>query len=58
MASFFKWANPGLFFIYFLTYQTNNTILQQINVKKCPNVHPGNGAGIRTHNISNMSRHP
>ena len=28
-----KWANPGLFFVYFWSFQTNNTILQQINVK-------------------------
>ena len=31
-----KWANPGLFFIYFQPFHTNNTILQQIYVKKCP----------------------
>ena len=24
--SFFKWANPGLFFLYFQSFQTNNTI--------------------------------
>ena len=31
---FFKnWANPGLFFVYFRSFQTNNTILQQMNVK-------------------------
>ena len=23
---FFKWANPGLFFVYFQSFQTNNTI--------------------------------
>ena len=23
---FFKWANPGLFFVYFRSFQTNNTI--------------------------------
>ena len=28
-----KWDKPGLFFIYFQSFQTNNTILQQINVK-------------------------
>ena len=29
-----NWANPGLFFIYFRSFQTNiKTILQQINVK-------------------------
>ena len=33
---FFKWANPGLFFVYFRSFQTNITILQQIYVKKCP----------------------
>ena len=33
---FKKWANPDLFFIYFRSFQTNNTILQQIYVKKCP----------------------
>ena len=34
---FKKWAIPGLFFVYFRSFQTNiNTILQQTNVKKCP----------------------
>ena len=33
--SFFKWANPGLFFVYFRSFQTNNTNFT-INVKKCP----------------------
>ena len=33
---FKKWANPGLFFVYFRSFQTNNIFLQQI--KK--NVHP------------------
>ena len=27
---------PASFFVYFRFFQTNNTILQQINVKKCP----------------------
>ena len=32
-----KWATPGLFFVYFWSFQINiNTILQQINVTKCP----------------------
>ena len=32
--SFLKnWANPGLFFVYFRSFQTNITILQQIYVK-------------------------
>ena len=30
---FKNWANPGLFFVYFRSFQTNNTILQQMNVK-------------------------
>ena len=46
--SFFKkWANLGLFFFYFRSPQTNNTILQQINAK--------NGAGIRTHDLQSKS---
>ena len=48
-------ANPGLFFIYFRPFQTNNTILKQINVKKC-HVHPVYGARIRTHDLLTMSR--
>ena len=33
---FKKWANPGLFFVYFRSFSNkHNTILQQINVKKC-----------------------
>ena len=32
-----KWANPASFLFIFGLFQTNiNTILQQINVKKCP----------------------
>ena len=34
---FLKWANPASFLFIFGLFQTNiNTILQQINVKKCP----------------------
>ena len=51
---FFYWPTPGLFFVYFQSFQTNNTILQQINVK---NAHTVYGAGIQTRNLSNMSRH-
>ena len=40
-------------FIFGLFKQT-----MQINVNKCPNVHPVNGAGIQTHDLSHMSRHP
>ena len=36
---FFKWANPGLFFVYFRSFQTNiKTILQQINVKNVKSI--------------------
>ena len=31
-----KWANPGLFFIYFRLSKHTIQFLQQINVKKCP----------------------
>ena len=48
--SFFKWAIPGLFLVYFK--QTKVHFLQQINVK---NVHPVNGVAIRTHNLQNTS---
>ena len=40
-----KWANPGLFLIYFRSFQTNKNFeqtslqfLQQINVKKCHSI--------------------
>ena len=31
-----KWANPGLFFVYFRLFKQTLQLLQQINVKKCP----------------------
>ena len=31
-----KWANPGLYFIYFHLFKHTLQFLQQINVKKCP----------------------
>ena len=34
LGSFLKWANLGLFFVYFPSFQSNITILQEINVKK------------------------
>ena len=42
-------------FHLFSSFQTNITILQQINVK---NVHPVYGARIRTHDLWNMSLVP
>ena len=50
-----KWANPGLFFIYFCPFKHTTQFLKQINVK---NVHPVHGARIRTHNLWNMSLLP
>ena len=50
-----KWANPSLSLFIYDLFQTNKTILQQINVK---NDHPVYGAGIQTHDLSNMSRQP
>ena len=32
----FKWANPGLFFVYFQSFQTNITIFTTIIWEKCP----------------------
>ena len=43
---FLNQPTTGVFFVYFQSFQTNNTIFQQINVKKCPNVHPVYSAGI------------
>ena len=43
------------FFHLFSSFQTQNIILQQINVK---NFHPVYGAGIRTHDLWNMSLLP
>ena len=51
-----KWAISGLFLFIYGLFQANiNTIFQQINVK---NVHPVYGAGIRTHDLQNMSLLP
>ena len=44
-----------LFFVYFRRFEKTLQFFQQINVK---NVHPVWGAGIRTHNLSNMSLLP
>ena len=44
-------------FIFGLFKQTIH-FLQQFKVKKCPNVHLVYGAGIWTHNLQDMSRHP
>ena len=52
---YIKWANPGLFFVYFWSFQTKFHFLHQINVK---NVHPVYGAKIRAHDLTNMSHTP
>ena len=33
---YLRWANPGLFFVYFWSFQTNNTIFTSNQYKKCP----------------------
>ena len=33
---FLKWANPGLFFVYFQSFKQTIIFLHQINVNKCP----------------------
>ena len=35
LVNFSKCAIPGLFFVYFRSFQTNITFLQQYNVNKC-----------------------
>ena len=45
---------PGLFFFIFGLFKQSIQFLHQINVKKI-HVHPVYGAGIQTHNLSNMS---
>ena len=52
-----NWANPGLFFVYFRSFQTNNTIFTTNECEKC-HVHPVSGAGIRTHDLWNVSLLP
>ena len=54
---FLNWANPGLFFVYFRSFQTNNTIFTTNECEK-RHVHPVSGAGIRTHDLWNVSLLP
>ena len=51
--TFFKWANPGLFFVYFWSFQTNITNFNNKYLWK--NVHPVYSVGIRTHVLRNES---
>ena len=53
---FKKMGQPRpLFRLFSVFFKQTMQFLQQINVK---HVHPVYGAGIQTHNLSNMSRHP
>ena len=49
---------PASFPFIFGLFKQTIQFLQQINVKKCPNVHPVYSTGIWTHNLLNMSRQP
>ena len=52
-----KWANPGLFFFYFRSFQTSITTIFTTNI--CgKNVHPVYSTGIRTLDLWNMSLFP
>ena len=46
---------PASFLLIFSLFNQAIQFLQQINVK---NVHPVYGAGIQTHDLTHMSRHP
>ena len=56
VSNFFKWANPGLFLIYFCLFKQTLQILHQIGMWK--NDHPVYGARIRTHNLWDLSLLP
>ena len=47
--------SPASFIIYFRSFQTNITIFTTLDVK---NFRPVSGAGIRTHDLMDMSLHP
>ena len=49
-------ANLGLFFFYFRSFQTNIIAIFTTNI--CENVHPVYGAGIRNHDLWNVSLFP
>ena len=53
---FLKWANPGLFFVYFRLFKQTLQFWQQINVK---NVHPVFGAfWLRVSYLNHKTRAP
>ena len=49
---FFKWANPGLFFIYFRSFHIKNTIFTPNQRMKMSCL---SSAGIQTHDLLSMS---
>ena len=49
---------PASFWFIFGLFKQTILLLQQINVKKCPNVHPVYGTMIQTLDLLNMSRNP
>ena len=53
-----KMGIPGLFFYYFWSFQTNNTIFTTKQCEKCPNINLVYGAEIRTHDLLNVNHHP
>ena len=56
--NFIKNGQPGPFFVCFCLFKQTIQFLKQINVKKCPNVHPVYSTGIRTHDLHNVSLPP
>ena len=52
---FLKWANPGLFFVYFRSFQTNIIFYNKYMWK---NVYPVYDVRIQTHDLWNMSLFP
>ena len=53
-----NWPTPASFSFIFILFKQTIQFLEQINVKKCPNVHLVQDTGIRTHDLLNMSHHP
>ena len=47
-AFYLKWVNQGLFFVYFWSFQTKNTIF---TTNQCENVHSVYSVGIQSHDL-------
>ena len=54
---FQKMGQPWPIFLFIFGLFKNNTIFTTNQCEKCPNFHPVYGAGIQTHNLSNVSCH-